>query len=237
MKYFKIEPTYKKSLVEHYVFRRPLSDLTDDGPEGNIATLTKEIGWRWGDFIATVPETEDEITEWLSYRDDGAYSNFYDLAIDYGLTETDENGEEVLPPSKSIQEMIEGLLLPDLDDDFVQITEDYPEAEMQSTWDGCWEDWTLNTGYKGPELENLESIIGLIAASVKTVYFNDDTYNIGKAEQKDLMSILNDLTTTQFSTIQQYFETMPKVRKDINFTCSSCETENNQVLEGLASFF
>jgi hypothetical protein len=159
MKYFRIEPTYKKSLVEHYVFRRPLSDLTDDGPEGNIATLTKEIGWRWGDFIATVPETEDEITEWLSYRDDGAYSNFYDLAIDYGLTETDENGEEVLPPSKSIQEMIEGLLLPDLDDDFVQITEDYPEAEMQSTWDGCWEDWTLNTGYKGPELENLESII------------------------------------------------------------------------------
>lgn len=85
--------------------------------------------------------------------------------------------------------------------------------------------------------ENIESIIGLIAASVKTVYFNEDTYNIGKAEQKDLMSILNDLTTTQFSTIQQYFETMPKVRKDINFTCKSCETENNQVLEGLASFF
>ena len=84
---------------------------------------------------------------------------------------------------------------------------------------------------------NMESIIELIAASVKTVYFNEDTYNIGKAEQKDLMNILNDLTTTQFSTIQNYFETMPKVRKDINFTCTKCDTENNQVLEGLASFF
>ena len=136
MKYFRIEPTYKKSLVEYYVFRKPLSDLTDDGPEGNIATLIKEIGWRWGDFIATVPETEDEITEWLSYRDDGRYSNFYDLAIDYGLTETDENGEEVLPPSKSIQEMIEGLLLPDLDDDVVQITEEVEEAYCEDYEEG-----------------------------------------------------------------------------------------------------
>lgn len=85
--------------------------------------------------------------------------------------------------------------------------------------------------------ENLESIVEMIAASVKTVYFNEDTINVGKAEQKDLIGILNDLTTTQFTKIQEYFETMPKVRKDITFTCKSCGTENHQVLEGLASFF
>lgn len=85
--------------------------------------------------------------------------------------------------------------------------------------------------------ENLESIVEMIAASVKTVYFNEDTINVGKAEQKDLIGILNDLTTTQFTKIQEYFETMPKVRKDIAFTCKSCGTENHQVLEGLASFF
>lgn len=150
MKYYKLEPTYKKSLVEFYTFTRPLSDLKEDHGlhEDAKAYLVKEIGWRWGDFTIEVPETEEEINEWLEFRDDGQYETFYDLAVDYGLTETDEEtGEEVLPSDRSIVELIEEMLLPDLDDDYIMISEDYPDAEMNSTWDGCWEDWSIRTGW------------------------------------------------------------------------------------------
>ena len=64
MKHYKLEPTYKKSLVELYTFKRPLSDLVE-GHENRNAILVKEIGWRWGDFTIDVPETEAEVKEWL----------------------------------------------------------------------------------------------------------------------------------------------------------------------------
>lgn len=164
MKYFRLEPTYKKSLVEFYTFSRPLSDLKEDHGlhEDAKAHLIKEIGWRWGDFTIEVPETDEEIAEWLEFKDEGQYDTFYDLAVDYGLTETDEEtGEEVLPSDRSVVELIQDMLLPDLDDDYIMISEDYPDAQMNSTWDGCWEDWNLRTGWTedSPVLENVDELI------------------------------------------------------------------------------
>jgi hypothetical protein len=66
MKYFKIEPTYKKSLVEFTIFTRPLSDFREDAKENQRATLIKELGWRWGEFMVEVPETDEEVAEWLT---------------------------------------------------------------------------------------------------------------------------------------------------------------------------
>jgi hypothetical protein len=156
MKYFKLEPTYKKSLVEFYTFSRPLSDLMEGAEKDAKAFLVKEIGWRWGDFTIEVPETDDEIAEWLEYKDEGNYDNFYDLAVDYGLTELTEEGEDILPADKTVSELIEQLLLPDLDDDCILISEDFPDAQMNSTWDGCWEDWSVRTSYGAPDFDEEE---------------------------------------------------------------------------------
>ena len=58
MKYFKIEPTYKKSVVEFTYFRRPLEELTNnDEDKGKFAFLHNELGWRWGSFMISVPDT------------------------------------------------------------------------------------------------------------------------------------------------------------------------------------
>ena len=159
MKYFKLEPTYKKSLLELTIFTRPLSDLREDAKEGQTATLVKELGWRSGDFLISVPETEDEIEEWVKWKNPG-YENFFELAVDYGLTEIDEDsGEEVLPTDRTVSELIESLVLPDLEDDYIMLTEDYPDAEMQSCWDGCWEDWSIRSNGEILEGEDVEAMI------------------------------------------------------------------------------
>jgi hypothetical protein len=47
MKHFRIEPTYKKSVIELSTFRRPLEELTgNDEDKGKFAYLRKELGWR-----------------------------------------------------------------------------------------------------------------------------------------------------------------------------------------------
>ncbi len=154
MKYFLLEPTYKKSTVEKTFFRRELEPLTGNPDDaGKWVYLTKELGWRWGSFLISIPETEEEITEWVKYKHP-ELETFYELAVDYGLTETDEaSGKEVLPADKTVSELIEGLLIPDVEDDYVEITEDYPDAEMYECWDGCWEDWEVNSLGTTPDVD------------------------------------------------------------------------------------
>ena len=136
MKYYRIEPTYKKSVVEFDIFKRHDED-------GNLIFLRKELGWRWGSFLVSVPETEEEALEYikeLGYEDDTAA---IDWAMDYGHTVT-EGDDEVIPSDTSLVELVQGQLLPNETDDFVDITEDY-DMEMLYCDDGCWEDWSVTS--------------------------------------------------------------------------------------------
>ena len=129
MKHFRIEPTYKKSVVEYTVFRRPLDDLTgNEEDKGKFAYLRKELGWRWGSFRIDVPETEEEIKEFLEER--GGYDSVAEYLADYW------GDEDIIVESTTLEEY----LLPSTEDDFVDLTEDY-EAEMIDCWDGCWEEF------------------------------------------------------------------------------------------------
>ena len=51
--------------------------------------------------------------------------------------------------------------------DIIMITEDYPDAQMNSTWDGCWEDWDIRVFGEEVEIPDVEDLIETI----------DDAYN------------------------------------------------------------
>lgn len=57
MKYYRVEPKMKKSVVEIEYFARP------DG-----VRLSVEVGWRWGEYVLKAPETEEEWQEWFDTR-------------------------------------------------------------------------------------------------------------------------------------------------------------------------
>ena len=145
MKHFRIEPTYKKSVIELSTFRRPLEELTgNDEDKGKFAYLRKELGWRWGSFMISVPDTEEEIKEFLEER--GSYESVAEYLADY------HGEEDIIVESTTLQEY----LLPSEDDEFVDLTEDY-DAEMLDCWDGCWEDWDITTN--GPKLADVDEMI------------------------------------------------------------------------------
>lgn len=125
MKYYRLEPSYKKSVVEIATWKR-----TDE--DGNLILLRKELGWRWGSWLFAIPETDEEKLEFAQYK--GDYESIEQMMEDhYGYTEEDGM-------------TLEDVLLPDVGyDEFVDITEDYDHAEMLETWDGCWEDWAVQS--------------------------------------------------------------------------------------------
>ncbi|MCG7944864.1 MAG: gp26 family baseplate hub assembly chaperone [Candidatus Thiodiazotropha taylori] len=85
--------------------------------------------------------------------------------------------------------------------------------------------------------EGLDAVLDTICKSVTKVYHGDETIDISPAEVKDLKELLESLTSSQFTKFQDFFETMPKLYEEVNFTCSGCSTHNEQRLEGLQSFF
>lgn len=120
MKKYLLEPSYKKSVLEYQVWEREV--------DGVKQRATLEIGWRSGSFELSVPETEDEVTEWANNRvgDPSYYKTAADVYNDYGV----ETYEEM-----------KSNFLPDEEEDFIEVG-DY-DYEMLETWDGCWEDWSL----------------------------------------------------------------------------------------------
>ena len=146
MKYFLLEPTYKKSTVEKTFFRRELEPLTGNSEDaGKWAYVTKELGWRWGSFLISVPETEEEVLEFVK---SSGYDDVLSWAIDHGESIT-QGDEEVLPPNFSLY----NYLVPSEDAEYVDVTEDYPEAEMYECWDGCWEDWEVSSTGTTPDVD------------------------------------------------------------------------------------
>lgn len=135
MKYFVMEPTYKKSIQEETVFKKEV--------DGNTFWATLDVGWRWGSWLVRVPETEEEILSFANERFGdhyGAHSELYYPTIqsvyeDYVSGDCEESDEQII-------ELID-LFTPDTSEacTFHEVS-DY-DNDMIETWDGCWEDWSI----------------------------------------------------------------------------------------------
>tara|TARA_B110000858_G_scaffold3097_1_gene3578 strand:- start:6416 stop:7018 length:603 start_codon:yes stop_codon:yes gene_type:complete len=126
MKYFLIEPTYKKSVVEYNSFVKVINGVQ------TFATL--EEGYRWGSWMFSVPETDAEIKEFINSKEDVNSLQEY-LDWFHGVSEEEFNEMDTIDLAE--------YMLPDPEDDTCLLTEDYEDAEMIDMWDGCWSYWNV----------------------------------------------------------------------------------------------
>jgi len=84
---------------------------------------------------------------------------------------------------------------------------------------------------------SFEQALAVIIESVDIVIYGEETIKITEAEKKDLKEIIENLTTSQFALLREFFDTMPKLKHLASFTCEQCGEENHVKLEGLGDFF
>ena len=87
------------------------------------------------------------------------------------------------------------------------------------------------------DASNVDHVFDIILQCVDTVYFGEDSIKVDEQNRSDLSSIVDQLTTDQFMMMRDFYESIPKVGKDIQFICGACGHDNKLKLEGLASFF
>jgi hypothetical protein len=85
--------------------------------------------------------------------------------------------------------------------------------------------------------DNVDEIFSVIVECIDYIYTTTEVFHAKDQTKDELTAFLNNLSSEQFKKIQQFFETMPKLRHEVNYTCPVCSKEHHKVLEGLQSFF
>lgn len=84
---------------------------------------------------------------------------------------------------------------------------------------------------------NLDQIFNVVVECIDSIYTTNEVFHAKDQTKAELLEFLNNLSSEQFKKVQEFFENMPKLKKDIKYTCPVCSKEHEKTLEGLNSFF
>jgi hypothetical protein len=92
------------------------------------------------------------------------------------------------------------------------------------------------------QLENLENasidqVFDVVINCMEGIYTTEEMWNAKDQTKAEMLEFLNNLSSDQFEKIQQFFETMPRLKKEITYDCPVCAKHHEKTLEGLQSFF
>ena len=87
------------------------------------------------------------------------------------------------------------------------------------------------------EATDVNKLFDIIASSINQIYEGDIVYEKVDFNKKELKTFLESLTSEQFKKLQEFFETMPRLRHTLEVKNPKTKVTNTVVLEGLNAFF
>ena len=99
---------------------------------------------------------------------------------------------------------------------------------------------------KPPSLDNvngvanknqIDVVMEIVRECLVEIIQGKDVFSAQDHTKGELDEFLNSLNSGQFQKIQTYYESLPKMKQDIEYTCPKCGETKKETLEGLASFF
>jgi hypothetical protein len=82
-----------------------------------------------------------------------------------------------------------------------------------------------------------EIILDLIIDCIDYIYDENQMYHAKDSTRQELVDFVDSLQTKDLEKIKNFFDTMPKVKKQLDFKCNKCGYEDTVMLEGIQNFF
>ena len=82
-----------------------------------------------------------------------------------------------------------------------------------------------------------EKLLNVIAICIEKIHTTDNTFVAKDLDGKEILEFIDNLTQSQFKMLSKFFETMPQITKDVNYTCKHCGSEETVHLRGVQDFF
>lgn len=86
-------------------------------------------------------------------------------------------------------------------------------------------------------LNDTDAIFEVVFDCIDYIYDSENVYPAAEQSRQDLENFIDNLTQDQFKKIKDFFETMPKLKHEINFKCPVCGFDHHHTIEGLENFF
>jgi hypothetical protein len=90
---------------------------------------------------------------------------------------------------------------------------------------------------EGFDTNDLDTVFDIMALSIDYIYDGEQLFYAKESTREELLAFIENLSSEQFGKVQKFFETMPKIRKEIQYDCPVCNRHHVKMLEGLQSFF
>ena len=84
---------------------------------------------------------------------------------------------------------------------------------------------------------SMDQSFDLIASCIDKIYNEEEVWSASDVTKKELLEFLDQMNSSQFKKIEEFFDTMPKLSHEIKVKNPKTEVESKVVLEGLSSFF
>ena len=82
-----------------------------------------------------------------------------------------------------------------------------------------------------------EAVFELLMECIEYIYDKENIYYTKDTERDDLVEFIDNLQQKHLESIKVFFDSMPKIKKELDFICPKCGLEDKIVLEGVQSFF
>lgn len=87
------------------------------------------------------------------------------------------------------------------------------------------------------EEDNIDNILNIICKCIESIYDETDVYTPNDYTEEELLEFILGLTQHQFEKIKTFLDTVPKIQKEIKFSCIECGHEERIMVKGLSNFF
>jgi hypothetical protein len=77
----------------------------------------------------------------------------------------------------------------------------------------------------------------MIASSIEYIYDGEQFYYGHETSPQEMLEFVETLNAEQFKKIEEFFENLPKLKENVNITCSKCGYNHTIEVEGLENFF
>lgn len=82
-----------------------------------------------------------------------------------------------------------------------------------------------------------DSVFQVIKSCIAQIYDEENVYSKADIEDKDLDDFIDSMSHSQFEKVQEFFNTMPKLKHTVKIKNPKTGVESDIELEGLNSFF
>lgn len=79
--------------------------------------------------------------------------------------------------------------------------------------------------------------IEVLIDSIESIYDGKTVHNVSEFDRAEVEEFVSSLSLKNIEDISAYFETLPTMSCEIDFTCENCEHQNTTTVKGFMDFF